>query len=136
MAAVLIQCLSACKKEAYPHALRVADSLICVKPDSAVTLLSQLKDTLSMFNKSTQMYYRLLCIKADDKAYIPHTSDSLILALIDYYDVPGRRTHLTEVYYYAGRVYRDLQDAPPKPCIICRKQSNECLKAVTTTCSI
>jgi cupin superfamily acireductone dioxygenase involved in methionine salvage len=58
------------------------------------------------------MYYRLLQIKANDKAYIPHTSDSIILPIVEYYEKKRGEGHLMEAYYYAGRVYRDLQDAP------------------------
>lgn len=58
------------------------------------------------------MYYGLLCIKAKDKAYILHTSDSLILPILNYYIEKNDKQHLPEAYYYAGRVYRDLGDAP------------------------
>ena len=58
------------------------------------------------------MYYQLLCIKANDKAYIRHTSDSLILLVLHYYIEKRDERHLPEAYYYAGRVYRDLEDAP------------------------
>ena len=58
------------------------------------------------------MYYRLVCIKANDKAYILHTSDSLILPVLHYYIEKNDEQHLPEAYYYAGRVYRDLGDAP------------------------
>lgn len=62
--------------------------------------------------EATRMYYRLLCIKANDKAYIEHTSDSLILPVLHYYLEKDDERHLSEAYYYAGRVYRDLGDAP------------------------
>jgi cell division protein FtsL len=63
-------------------------------------------------SESTQMYYRLLQIKADDKAYIPHTSDSIILPIVEYYEKNRDEGHLMEAYYFAGRVYSDLGDAP------------------------
>jgi len=63
-------------------------------------------------SRHTQMYYQLLCIKAKDKAYIPHTSDSNILQIVEYYEQKKEKEHLPEAYYYAGRVYRDLGDAP------------------------
>ncbi len=58
------------------------------------------------------MYYQLLTIKARDKAYITHTSDSLILEVLHYYEKRKDKKHLPEAYYYAGRIYRDLGDAP------------------------
>lgn len=59
-----------------------------------------------------QKRYHLLTIKANDKAYITHTSDSLILSLVDYYEHGGDKDFLGEAYYYAGSTYRDLGDAP------------------------
>lgn len=102
----------ACGHKPYPHPLIVADSLANVCPDSAIALLSTLKARMSHEDEATQMYYRLLCIKANDKAYIPHTSDSLILPVLHYYIEKDDKRHLPEAYYYAGRVYRDLKDAP------------------------
>lgn len=92
--------------------MQMADSIVNTSPDSAVVLLEQLKDSILSKPKSTQMYYHLLSIKAKDKAYIPHTSDSLILQVIHYYEEKEDEKYLPEAYYYAGRIYRDLGDAP------------------------
>ena len=102
----------ACGHKPYPQSLIIADSLTNACPDSAITLLKNIENTLQTEPEATQMYYRLLCIKANDKAYIPHTSDSLILPILHYYIEKGDKQHLPEAYYYAGRVYRDLGDAP------------------------
>jgi hypothetical protein len=102
----------ACKDRSYPRILVVADSLTYVNPDSAITLLKQLKAQISHEPEATQMYYRLLQIKANDKAYITHTSDSAILPIVRYYEKKKAKAHLMEAYYYAGRVYSDLNDAP------------------------
>ena len=59
-----------------------------------------------------RMYYDLLTVKARDKAYIRHTSDSLIRSVLRYYERQDDKKHLPETYYYAGRVYSDLGDAP------------------------
>nr|WP_303919378.1 tetratricopeptide repeat protein [Bacteroides intestinalis] len=83
-----------------------------IQPDSAIALLKTLEDNIKTEPESTQMYYQLLCIKANDKAYIRHTSDSLILLVLHYYIEKRDERHLPEAYYYAGRVYRDLEDAP------------------------
>ncbi len=92
--------------------LVVADSLCSVLPDSALALLSQLESEMQQADKATRMYYQLLCIKASDKAYITHTSDSLVQEVLQYYIRKNDRHHLPEAYYYAGRVCRDLGDAP------------------------
>ena len=55
------------------------------------------------------MRYDFLRLKAQDKSYVTHRSDSTILRLIEYY----RGTEMeAEVTYYAGRVYSDLGDYP------------------------
>ena len=112
----LLTCLigiSSCHRPAnYPAELLSADSLCFVDPESALTLLQHLEPQMSEAPKATKMYYDLLCIKAADKAYITHTSDSLILSLVDYYEKGDDPELLPQAYYYAGRVYRDLNDAP------------------------
>ncbi|MFP5119312.1 tetratricopeptide repeat protein [Bacteroides cellulosilyticus] len=89
----------------------MADSLTNTNPDSAVIYLNKLKDHIETAPRSVQMYYQLLCIKANDRAYIPHSSDSIILPILNYYKQTDD-LHLPETYYYAGRIYRDLGDAP------------------------
>lgn len=109
---LLLMCICACTNKPYPQSLRVADSLIHNNPDSAVILLEELKRSMAFEPQATQMYYQLLTIKAKDKAYITHTSDSLIKTVVKYYKERKDRERLPETYYYAGRVYRDLGDAP------------------------
>lgn len=104
--------LYACGSKPYPKALLVADSLANTQPDSAVVLLKNMEDCMRTAPDDVRMYYRLLCVKANDKAYIPHTSDSLILSVLSYFTDKKDKYLLPEVYYYAGRVYRDLGDAP------------------------
>ena len=104
--------LCACVHKPYPQSLITADSLAGANPDSAVTLLKSIENTMPAEPEAVQMYYRLLCIKANDKAYMLHTSDSLILPVLHYYIEKDDERHLPEAYYYAGRVYRDLGDAP------------------------
>ena len=109
---LLLMCICACTNKPYPQSLRVADSLIHNNPDSAVILLEELKRSMAFEPQATQMYYQLLTIKAKDKAYITQTSDSLIKTVVKYYEERKDRERLPETYYYAGRVYRDLGDAP------------------------
>ena len=108
----MLLCLSACRPKPYPSLLLAADSLASVQPDSACALLASYAADTADEPLYVRMYYRLLCIKAKDKAYIVHTSDSAILPVVAYYEHHKRLPHLPEAYYYAGRVYRDLGDAP------------------------
>ena len=87
------------------------DSLTYHYPDSAILCLRRLANIIEKQPIDMQKYYQLLTIKANDKAFITHTSDSLILSLITYYEKKKGRL-LPEAYYYAGRVYSDLHDAP------------------------
>ena len=86
--------LYACKDRSYPRILVAADSLTYANPDSAITLLKQLKIQISHGSEATQMYYRLLQIKANDKAYVTHTSDSAILPIVRYYEKKKSKAHL------------------------------------------
>ncbi len=104
--------LMACSHQRYPSVLLTADSLCSTIPDSAVTLLNSLELKMKQADKATRTYYQLLSIKAADKAYITHTSDSLIREVLQHYTRKDDHRHLPEAYYYAGRVYRDLGDAP------------------------
>lgn len=54
----------------------------------------------------------LLRIKANDKAFIRHASDSLILDVINYYSTHDDTRLYPEALYYAGRVYSDIGDYP------------------------
>lgn len=109
---ILPLCLCSCGDRPYPHTMQVADSLVNTSPDSSLTLLRQIKDSIIHEPEETQMYYRLLTIKAEDKAYITHTSDSLIMQVVHYYRHEKDKKRLPEAYFYAGRVYRELGDAP------------------------
>ena len=96
----------------YPAVLETADSLSYVNPDSAVALLQNVEAEMSASSPAVHHLYDLLTIKAQDKADLPLTSDSLILDVLEYYEHGGDPNKLPEAYYYAGRVYSELGDAP------------------------
>ncbi len=60
---------------------------------------------------SDRHLHDFLTVKSRDKAYIYHTSDNLILDVIDYYS-SHQREYYPEALYYGGRVYSDLGDYP------------------------
>ena len=108
-----IFCVTSCHhRYVYPPVLRMADSLTYVAPQQSLQVLDSIVEEMVKADKPTRMYYQLLSIKAKDKAYITHTSDSLMLSLVDYYEHGGDKTLLPEAYYYLGSTYRDLKDAP------------------------
>lgn len=96
----------------YPTTMLRAEQLMDLAPDSAKNLLLRLKDSIPQQSEEVQMYYHLLTVKANDKCYVPHTSDSLMKALVYYYEQHGTSAQRMEAYYYLGSVYRDMHDAP------------------------
>ena len=111
---VLISAVYACdnRGKPYPATLLQIESLADTNPEEAPPLLDRLRDSLSSFDEEQRMYYDLLDLKVNDKMYVRHTSDSLIKRITAFYEVYGDRDKLLESYYYMGRVYRDLNDAP------------------------
>lgn len=112
IAIILLSIICSCGSKPYPHLMQRADSLVNIHPDSALTLLEQLKGNIGKEPEATQMYYRLLTLKAKDNSYPVFTSDSLIRPLLSYYEKKKDKARLPEVYYYAGLTYRTLGDAP------------------------
>ena len=51
-------------------------------------------------------------MKIADKNYVTHTSDSLILRVIDHEESHKGDGRYAEALYYGGRVYSDLGDYP------------------------
>lgn len=100
------------KKSPYPKTMIQAEECIVAHPDSALFYLSTLEKDIKNEPEETQMYYNLLTIKAKDKSYIIHTSDSLIKVITKFYENYGDSDKLMEAYYYLGSIYRDMKDAP------------------------
>ena len=91
--------------------LQQIDSIAEVNADSAVAMLKTInRDSLS--GNDNKYYYDLLKIRTNDKAYIAHTSDSAILSVINYFENHDFNNLLPVAYYFGGRVYSDLGDAP------------------------
>lgn len=93
-------------REKLDDANRMTDSM----PYSAIAVLDPIdKEGLSEADRN---YHDFLTVKADDKAYITHTSDSLILKVLEYYSRHSDDKVYPEALYYGGRVYSDLGDLP------------------------
>ena len=98
LAGLLLQLLGGCNRTyPYPDTLLEVNQLLNNRQaDSALILLTHYKDTARHYDLSTQMYLNLLMIKAQDKCYITHTSDSLINEIVDYYERLAYRGLLSE----------------------------------------
>jgi tetratricopeptide (TPR) repeat protein len=95
-----------------PSAIQQAESIMNTRPDSALKMLQGMADSIHAYPEETQMYWHLLTIQAKDKLYITHTNDSLINHIVEFYDNHDDKEKQMLAYYYQGRVYRDINDAP------------------------
>ena len=110
----------------FPTFLLLCVLLVCCTPsrdsrltDIAAIVSDQPSEALDRLNRicpdslstSDRHYLDFLTIKAKDKAYIRHTSDSLIVDVINYVSSHKDEGYYPEALYYAGRVYSDLGDS-------------------------
>ncbi len=109
---LLVLLIVSCGHNGYPRILYEADRLTEENPDSALRLLRSVEKRMDAEPEATRMYWRLLVIKASDKAYQPLCKPDEMLDIVDYYDGGGDKELLPEALYYAGRVYRTANDAP------------------------
>lgn len=87
-------------------AAALADSI----PEATLDSLAAINP--SALTEADRHYHDFLTVKASDKAYITHTSDSLILDIIDYAEAHQSHGYYPEALYYGARVYYDLGDYP------------------------
>lgn len=104
--------LVGCGGDGYTPELRAIDTIINEKPDSALHLLDSLSTEATAWPKSQRMRYSLLTMKAQNKAYVPFTSDTIAKDLVSYYDDNGSPNDRLLARYLLGCVYRDLGEAP------------------------
>jgi tetratricopeptide (TPR) repeat protein len=83
-----------------------------VNPDSALVLLQELQEPVYNSNEHTRNTFELAKIRLDDKAFNVPVSDKAIKKVLGYFDKNGTCEEKQEAYYYAGSVYRDLNDVP------------------------
>lgn len=103
-------CLSSCVDHArIRETLSRADSLIEKSSDSALALLRRDSLLFMRAGKDEKMAYELLRHEAEDKCYIPHLSDSVMLLVVKYYETEGTPLQQVRSNYMLGRVYCDMQ---------------------------
>ena len=106
---VIILFMTACQRQERDHRLSQIAEIVSESPREALSYLDSID--YSNLSSSDQHYFDFLSIKAKDKAYIVHKSDSLILDIISYYSNKDKNIY-SEALYYGGRVYSDLGDFP------------------------
>lgn len=106
----LLLLLCSCEKQTVTTAIfRQVEILMPMHPDSAQSLLKQMKDIHSL-SKKNQAHYYLLLTEADDKTYTTHTTDSLIRIAATYYDDRDNSLLKAKAWYYMGRVNQELKN--------------------------
>lgn len=108
--AALGSMLAGCGGNRHDPRLQRISGFVSDHPEAALDSLA-LIDPHSLSDKDRH-YHDFLTIKGKDKAYITHTSDSLILDVIDYAGSYKSEGWYAEALYYGGRVYSDLGDLP------------------------
>lgn len=97
------------------HALEDIETIKTVgdeNPEKALVMLDSLEIEIRDKSDYVKNKYDLLRIRLNDKAYNLPTSDLMIKKLMSYFEDKGSMNEKQEVFYYAGSVYRDLQDTP------------------------
>ena len=107
---LLIILIASCDRTPLNPILVELEEMADTMPEVALDSLHRIsKEYLS---KADNVYYDFLSVKLADKAIINHTSDSVIVPVIDYYSSHGTKDRYTEALYYGGRVYHDIGDYP------------------------
>ena len=117
---VLVHCIwsllaivaTACSKQTVLDDLEHIKSVGNENPQTALVMLDSLEFEIRESNDYVKSKYDLLRIRLNDKADNTPNSDIIIKRLIGYFEREGTQIEKQEVYYYAGSVYRDLQDTP------------------------
>ena len=104
--------LAACSED---HSLGRMEQIKAVgnnDPEVALSMLDSLEIEVRGESDYIKNKFDLLRIRLNDKAYKLPTSDIMIKKLVTFFENDGSDADKQEVYYYAGSVYRDLQDSP------------------------
>ena len=104
--------LTGCKDGKTDQMLSHIDTLMNQYPDSALQTLDSLGADKPQWAKSQRMRYDLLRLKAENKAFVPLSSDSIAKDLVSYYDTWGNANERLMAHYLLGCTYRDMGEAP------------------------
>lgn len=108
--ATAVGILCSCSNNTPDQRLIRISEIVSDSPKIAIACLDSIDPKL--LSEADRHLFDLLTIKANDKAYIFHKSDSLIKDVISYYERHDKDPLYAEALYYGGRVYSDLGDYP------------------------
>ena len=107
--------MSGCSDNEHVNTFNEIENRIGNDPKVAVRYVDSLNADIGWkegMNAAERARFDLLRVKSADKAYVRHTSDSLIRSVLGYYEKHTRSEQYPEALYYGGRVYSDLGDSP------------------------
>ena len=105
--------LTSCsERQEYRGMLSRAEAVMDDHPDSALTILDSLSTHETEFGKRFLRQYQLRRLQAQNKTFVPLTSDSLAKILVSYYDSHGNANERMLAHYLLGCTYRDMGEAP------------------------
>lgn len=110
MAVLTVIAFSGCRKSHDFGQMTNIESILNSAPKDALDSLNSIN--YESLTEAEKHYYDFLRVKVNDKNYIEHESDSLIMQVVEYQSRHKRNGRYPESLYYAGRVYSDLGDYP------------------------
>ena len=111
LCAVLV--FGACsERREYREALARAEAVMGDRPDSALLILDSLGQHEQEFGRHFRMQYLLHRAKAQNKAYVDFTTDSVMREVTNYFDSNGTPNDQMLAHYMLGCTYRDLGETP------------------------
>ena len=109
---IAIICLASCRDSKMLKQIDEIKAMGDTAPEKAMHALDSLRIQISKGNEYTRMKGMLLELRLRDKSYMIPVSDDSARTVMDYFTKNGTELDKQEAYYYAGSVYRDLNDTP------------------------
>ena len=103
-------CFVGCMRHRHDPRLVTVAGIVADKPKEALARLDSID--AEQLSDDDRVFYDFLTVKGKDKAYITHTSDSLIMSVLQQAEKHPDADYYPEVLYYCARVYTDLGDYP------------------------
>ena len=105
---VFLSLVGCADRDRDPRLVGIED-MISDSPKDAMDSLKSID--YQQLSEAERMYYDFLAVKSADRGFVRHTSDSVILRVMDYAEKHDKE-RCAEALYYGGRVYHDLGDFP------------------------
>ena len=109
---IAIICLASCRDSKMLKQIDEIKAMGDTAPEKAMHAFDSLRIQISKGNEYTRMKGMLLELRLRDKSYMIPVSDDSARTVMDYFTKNGTELDKQEAYYYAGSVYRDLNDTP------------------------